>query len=138
MFASPDVPQANTLTRILPLLRAIESGKTSGPELGKAIGIATKQVHHYKNAARLLGFLTEESQVTEKGRDYARADGLTQREMLSSGVRNVPVIRAMTQAGMPLNSESIHDFLFDNTDLKGTALDVRAGCILAWFKQTRE
>ena len=100
MIESHQIPQADKLDTIRLVVEAIARGALDGDVIGAHAGLSGRHVNYYRNAARTLGFLTQEKRgierVTRDGTALLETPvgGPSESLVFELAVRKSPVVRA--------------------------------------------
>ena len=140
------VPQADSPDRILALVRGHADGCPGPEQLAATLGLSERQVHYYRQAASLLGFISRsggEWQLSEPGRALTCADAAQARVILAHTMLAVPLVslaasraRAHKYSGPRL--EAVARLLRGASALGESTCLRRAQTLLAWIAWTQE
>ena len=135
-----DIPQANTLRLVGELVALMDAGIHDDVKLSAQIGIVPREIDYYRHAARILGFVSPESDgfvITDRGQAYLQAKRPTDKfVLLREAVREAQVFKELLHlySGAELSKSATVEFLRSETDLTGSTLGRRANTIMAWLK----
>src|SRR5437667_8737839 len=136
---SKDIPQANSLDMVSDLVAYINEDIKDRAELAAQLEINPRQVLYYEEAARILGWITEEDStyvVTPRGQAYLKVITPADRVgLLNEAVRSTEVFKRLLAkyTGPELSRANIIEFLKEETTLTGTTLGRRADTVVAWL-----
>jgi len=136
------VPQADSPERILALVAAHEDGSPSAEELAERLGVTVRQVQYYRQAALVLGLLTQSAAgwaLTDAGRMLAEAPGELARERLGERILAHPLVAmAWRRAGRARGGEAqaglVAELLEGCTCLSASTAHRRAETLLRWVR----
>ncbi|MFO8012773.1 MAG: DNA methyltransferase [Phycisphaerae bacterium] len=135
-------PQADRPERILALVRASCASGTSVGTLSSQLAISPRQVHYYRQAAALLGFMSHEYgcwHVTNSGRAISRAPPREARSLVAHAISVSPLVRlaqraTRTERDGHARQRAVADALGRATALSAATCMRRARTLLSWLE----
>jgi hypothetical protein len=144
-FKSIDVPQADTLPLVVRLLACLwPSGKGTRREIASELGVDSRQVAYYKQAARILDLIRisgNSVQFTNRGKALMEETRpATRATMLKEAVRANAIMRELLRDRRPEEvSQSLAErVLRTHTNLTGTTVPRRAHTLLCWLHSVED
>jgi len=141
------VPQADSPERILALVASHQRGPADPDALAEALGVTTRQVHYYRQAAALLGLLAYGRaagwHATATGRTIAETDAAQGRRALARVMLAHPLVQlAARRARRPASARdrraAVAQMLARITPLGNRTCDRRAQTLLAWMEWSEQ
>ena len=136
------VPQADRPERILAVVRASWCSGACAASLSVQLGITRRQVHYYRQAAALLGFLNHEYgnwRLTNSGRAVCRSPPQEARSLLAEAILASPLVRMAQRAARGRRDAHarqgvIAEMLGRATPLSAATCMRRARTLLSWVE----
>lgn len=129
------IPQANRLDMVRRLVDCVRMGKTDAHELSEACGFSTRQSGYYRQAAEVLGFLTEDG-VTRSGARLLKTDPCSDAETatLREAIMGAEALRQVTWFFKDGDREAseLAQFLVATFDMAEATAKRRAAGLNCW------
>jgi hypothetical protein len=140
------VPQADSPERILNTVRTHSLGITAEEELAASLGVSERQIHYYRQAAMVLGFLSRTAtgwNLTDAGCRLCAADSRAAPHILASTILGHPLVqmaarRSRTAAYAGGARESVAALLHRTSALGESTSRRRAQTLLAWIEWAKD
>jgi hypothetical protein len=139
-----EIPQADELSDVAEVVRAVAGGATTFQGIADAIGKVYRQGRYYRRAAEILGLVESAgpnaSQLTALGRDFAVATNARGKAILLRAVAGAQVFQRVMpflESKLPggCTPEDFKGFLDGVTEPTGeTMMPRRAHTIISWLK----
>jgi len=136
------VPQADSPSRILELLRAYADGEATVDAMANRLRITPRQVHYYKEAAAVLGLLRRSHSkwfLTPDARHILLNDENAARVLLAETILETPIVQMAVSKTRrirkePKRREVLTQLLERCTMLGAATCHRRAQTLMAWIK----
>ena len=140
MLRSIDVPQANALETVRQVVYAIDRGVCRLEDLADFTGFSVRHTGYRIHAARILGLVRlvdDEASITALGERLLCTDpkSTKERSVFYDAIVGSAVIQLLVPdllSLVPPNTDTIASRLFDQTKLRESTAQRRAGGLLAW------
>jgi len=136
------VPQADSPSRILELLRAYADGEATVCALANRLRITPRQVHYYKEAAAVLGLLARSQNkwsLTPDATHILLSNKNAARVLLAETILQTPIVQMAVSKTRRIQNEArrrevIAQFLGKCTMLGAATCRRRAQTLMAWIR----
>lgn len=133
--SSIDVPQANVIEKVFRIAELISQAEAVTAE---ALGIDPRDFNYYRRAAKILGLINDDDEMTPAGRQIARLTGADQLRIASvlfeaSSVGDAWIAHCGAASLVGVAPETAEDFLSQRTTVTGTTIPRRAATLKAWY-----
>jgi hypothetical protein len=140
MLRSVDIPQADSLATIRAVVEAVWAVGANSPEIGLQIGASDRHVRYRTQAARVLGFIDEDSRVTASGRRLiaTRVGSHEERRVLLRAVRTCRVVADISPDLFDAIEVDVHSIARQLEQLGGLSAataERRARVLRSWRRQ---
>lgn len=140
------IPQADDMAKVLKTVMAVSQGRRTFEQIADYIGLVKRQGRYYRKASEILGFTkrsgTNNSTLTELGRDFLRASETERLMMLQEALSGSPVfaevINQLKIAGdKGLEDENIKNAINSITETTAGMADRRRASVKSWLKYAK-
>lgn len=135
------VPQADDIQRVMDLVKLVGQGVKNAESIADKLEVDPRQSSYYREAAEILGFLSEEQPytLTELGKEFVslertRKTGLTKCALLCNPIVRTIVACLQTGVVQSVTKKDVEDLISSVSDLRGETVPRRAQTVLAWVR----
>lgn len=99
-IATKDIPQADSLEKVLLVVEAVSKGKSSFQEIATFLKVTDRQGRYYRRAAEILRFVStvphkNVSTLTKLGQELLRKRGVQRNQTVKTQILHVPIVQSV-------------------------------------------
>ena len=135
-----DVPQANDLRKIRAVVQALANGMLTKQAVGEATDLSERHVNYHLHAARILGWLSDQDEVTAAGHELLASPVASSMEhrLIVQAIESSPILERLVPhflEGDPPSRSNLARHVRKEAGLAAATADRRAATLLAWRTQ---